>query len=77
MVPNRDSTIFYIENNENKKRLILVEFNLVDDKKDIIFKSSNIINIKSTTAIKKKGKISFSNSDEKSSSSSKWDDIFL
>ena len=38
IVPNRDSTIFYIENNDNKKRLILVEFSLVDVKKDIIFK---------------------------------------
>ena len=43
IVPNRDSTIFYIENNENKKRLILVEFNLVDDKKDIIFKINKYI----------------------------------
>jgi hypothetical protein len=43
MVPNRDSTIFYIENNENKKKLILVEFFLVDGKKDIIFKINKYI----------------------------------
>ena len=43
IVPNRDSTIFYIENNENKKRLILIEFNLVDDKKDIILKINKYI----------------------------------
>ena len=43
VVPNRDSTIFYIENNENKKGLILVEFSLVDDKKDIIFKINKYI----------------------------------
>jgi hypothetical protein len=43
MVPNRDSTIFYIENNENKTKLILIEFSLEDTKKDIIFKINKYV----------------------------------
>ena len=38
IVPNRDSRILYIENNEDKKGLLLIEFSLTDDNKDIIFK---------------------------------------
>ena len=38
VIPNRDSRILYIENNEDKKGLLLIEFILNDQKKDIIFK---------------------------------------
>ena len=38
IIPNRDSRILYIENNEDKKGLLLIEFSLNDEKKDIIFK---------------------------------------
>ena len=37
-VPNRDSKIFYIENNEDKKGLLFIEFYVNDESKDIIFK---------------------------------------
>jgi hypothetical protein len=37
-VPNRDSKIFYIENNEDQKGLLFVEFYLTDEKKDIILR---------------------------------------
>jgi hypothetical protein len=37
-VPNRDTTILYIENKENKKGLLFIEFYLLDEKKDIIFR---------------------------------------
>ena len=36
-VKNRDSKIFYIQNNENQKGILLIEFYLTDEKKDIIF----------------------------------------
>ena len=36
-VKNRDSKVFYIQNDENKKGLLLIEFFLTDEKKDIIF----------------------------------------
>ena len=38
VVPNRDSSIFYIENKEDKKGLLLVEFYLTEENKDIIFR---------------------------------------
>ena len=37
IIPNRDSKVFYIENKENQKGLLLIEFNLIDTSKDIIF----------------------------------------
>ena len=37
IVKNRDSKVFYIENPENQKGLLLIEFFLTDEKKDIIF----------------------------------------
>ena len=37
-VPNRDSKIFYIENNEDKKGLLFIDFYVNDENKDIIFK---------------------------------------
>ena len=36
-VKNRDSKVFYIQSDENKKGLLLIEFFLTDEKKDIIF----------------------------------------
>ena len=36
-VKNRDSKVFYIQNDENQKGLLLIEFFLTDEKKDIIF----------------------------------------
>ena len=36
-VKNRDSKVFYIQNDEYKKGLLLIEFFLTDEKKDIIF----------------------------------------
>ena len=38
VIPNRDSRILYIENNEDKKGLLLIEFGQSDEKKDIIFR---------------------------------------
>ena len=38
VIPNRASRILYIENNEDKKGLLLIEFSLNDQTKDIIFK---------------------------------------
>ena len=38
VIPNRDSRILYFENNEDKKGLLLIEFSLNDETKDIIFK---------------------------------------
>ena len=38
IVPYGDSKIFYIENNEDKKGLLLVEFYVADENKDIVFK---------------------------------------
>ena len=37
IVPNRDSKVFYIENTEDQKGLLLIEFELIDQSKDIIF----------------------------------------
>ena len=37
VIPNRDSRVFYIENTENQKGLLLVEYELEDETKDIIF----------------------------------------
>ena len=37
IIPNRDSKVFYIENPENQKGLLIIEYELVDEKKDIIF----------------------------------------
>ena len=37
IIPNRDSKVFYIENTEDQKGLLLIEFELVDQNKDIIF----------------------------------------
>ena len=37
VVPNRDSKVFYIENTENQKGLLMIEFFLTDVSKDIIF----------------------------------------
>ena len=39
-VKNRDSKVFYIQNNENKKGILLIEFYLTDESKDIIFNLS-------------------------------------
>ena len=36
-IPNRGSKVFYIENTENQRGLLLIEFELVDQTKDIIF----------------------------------------
>ena len=36
-IPNRASKVFYIENTENQRGLLLIEFELVDQTKDIIF----------------------------------------
>ena len=36
-IPNRDSKVFYIQNAENQKGLLLIEFFVTDEKKDIIF----------------------------------------
>ena len=36
-MPNRDSKVFYIENTEDQKGLLLIEFELIDQSKDIIF----------------------------------------
>ena len=40
VVPNRDTSLFYIQNNEDQKGLLFIEFYLTDEKKDIIFKLS-------------------------------------
>ena len=37
VVPNRDSKVFYIENTDNQKGLLMIEFFLTDVSKDIIF----------------------------------------
>ena len=37
VVPNRDSKVFYIENTEDQKGLLMIEFYLTDVSKDIIF----------------------------------------
>ena len=37
VIPNRDSKVFYIENTEDQKGLLLIEFELLDQTKDIIF----------------------------------------
>ena len=37
IIPNRDSKVFYIESPENQKGLLIIEYELVDEKKDIIF----------------------------------------
>ena len=37
IVPNRDTKVFYVQNRENEKGLLLIEFFLTDEKKDIIF----------------------------------------
>jgi len=37
IIPNRDSKVFYIQNAENQKGLLLIEFFVTDEKKDIIF----------------------------------------
>ena len=37
IIKNRDSKVFYIENPENQKGFLLIEFFLTDEKKDIIF----------------------------------------
>ena len=37
IIPNRESKIFYIENTENQKGLLYIEFYLDDKNKDIIF----------------------------------------
>ena len=38
VVPNRDSRILYVENNEDQKGLLLIEFYLTEENKDIIFR---------------------------------------
>ena len=38
IVPNRDNKILYIENNEDQKGLLFVEFYLTEENKDIIFR---------------------------------------
>ena len=38
IVPNRDSKILYIENNEDQKGLLFIDFYLTEENKDIIFK---------------------------------------
>jgi hypothetical protein len=38
IVPNRDSKIYYVENSEDRKGLLFVEFYLTDESKDIIFR---------------------------------------
>ena len=38
VVPNRDSKVFYVENDENKRGLLLLEFFLTEENKDIICK---------------------------------------
>ena len=37
IIPNRDSKVFYIESPENQKGLLIIEYELIDEKKDIIF----------------------------------------
>ena len=37
IVSNRDTKVFYVQNRENEKGLLLIEFFLTDEKKDIIF----------------------------------------
>ena len=43
LVPNRNSKTIYIENDEDKKSLLFIEFFLTDEKKDIIFRLSRYI----------------------------------
>ena len=38
IVPNRDSAVFYIENKEDQKGLLFIEFYLTEENKDIIFR---------------------------------------
>lgn len=33
IIPNRDSKVFYIESPENQKGLLIIEYELVDEKK--------------------------------------------
>ena len=61
IVPYGDSKIFYIENNEDKKGLLLVEFYVTDENKDIIFKinkyessSNDFKNVYNTGKLNKK-----------------------
>ena len=65
IIKNRDSKVFYIENPENQKGLLLIEFFLTDEKKDIIFtlsrynlKSDDFIEIYTIYKSKKKFKLS-------------------
>ena len=37
IVPNRDTKVFYVQSRESEKGLLLIEFFLTDEKKDIIF----------------------------------------
>ena len=39
-IKNRDSKVFYIQNDKNQKGILIVEFFLTDEKKDIIFNLS-------------------------------------
>ena len=61
IVPYGDSRIFYIENNEDKKGLLLVEFYVTDENKDIVFKinkyepsSNDFKNVYNTGKLNKK-----------------------
>ena len=38
VVPNRDSRILYVENNEDQRGLLMIEFYLTEENKDIIFR---------------------------------------
>ena len=64
IVPNRDSKVFYVQNRENEKGLLLIEFFLTDKKKDIIFtlsrydlQTDDFNEIYTTNKINKKCKI--------------------
>ena len=63
-IPNRDSKVFYIQNAQNQKGLLLIEFFVTDEKKDIIFTlsrydldSDDFTEIYNTGKINKKCKI--------------------
>ena len=64
IVPNRDSSVFYIENKEDQKGLLFIEFYLTEDNKDIIFrlnkydpKTDEFENIHDTGKLDKKLKL--------------------
>ena len=64
IVPNRDSSIFYIENKENQKGILLIEFYLTEENKDIIFrinkydpKTDDFLEVHDTGKCNKKCKI--------------------